>query len=104
MKINRKYLGDYHQYLIERLRKDIEESRLYLNTALEDGDPEDFLVALKNVTEAHGITKTARLAGLNRVSLYKMLSKKGNPSIFSLAAILKALGFEFRIEHSHRAA
>jgi len=102
--MNRKYLGDYHHYLIEKLGSDVNESRLYLNTALEESDPEDFLVALRNVVEAHGITKTARLAGLNRVSLYKMLSKRGNPSIFSLAAILKALGFEFRIERSHRAA
>ncbi len=104
MKINRKLVGNYHEYLINWLKNNSKEAQLYLNVALEEDDPEDFLVALKNVVEAHGITKTAKLAGLNRVSLYKMLSKKGNPSIFSLAAILKALGFEFRIERAHQTA
>jgi probable addiction module antidote protein len=96
-------LGDYHQYLIESL-KDSKEAEAYLNAALEEDDPESFLIALKNVVEANGVSKTARLARLNRVSLYKMLSKKGNPSMSSLYSVLRALGLSLRIEKTSEAA
>jgi probable addiction module antidote protein len=39
-----------------------------------------FLLALRNVAEARGMTKLAARSKLNRESLYKMLSKRGNPS------------------------
>lgn len=98
----KKHLGDYHAYLISSL-KDLEEAKAYLNVALEEKDPESFFVALRNVVEAHGITRTAKIAGLNRVSLYKMLSRKGNPSMVSLHAILRALGLSFFIDQSSAA-
>ncbi len=67
----------------------------YLNAALEDGDKEFFLVALRDVLSAQGgMTKISRLAKLHRVSLYKMLSKNGNPGIDSLIALLNAIGFQ----------
>ena len=51
----------------------------YLKASLEEGDmPEVFLMALRNVAEARGISKLARNAHLNRENLYKMLSKEGN--------------------------
>lgn len=99
----KKYLGDYHQSLIASL-KNSNETQAYLNAALEDEDPKSFLTALRNVVEAHGVTKTAKLTGLNRVSLYKMLSKKGNPSISSLYVLLKALGLGLRVGGVAKAA
>jgi len=96
------HLGDYHQYLISSL-KDLEEAKTYLNAALEENDPEDFLIALRNVVEAHGISKTAKLAGLNRVSIYKMLSKQGNPAMTSLYSILRALGLFLRVDSLEKA-
>ena len=99
----KKHLGDYHQYLIHSL-KNPKEAKAYLNAALEEDNPEDFLIALRNVVEAHGVSKTARLAGLNRVSFYRMLSKKGNPSLASLYALLRALGFSFRVDRAKKAA
>lgn len=92
----KKHFGDYHRHLIRSL-KNAKEARAYLNAALEDDDPESFLTALHNVVEAHGITKTAKMAGLNRVSLYKMLSKSGNPSLSSLYVLLRALGLGLRV-------
>ena len=92
----KKHLGDYHTWHIKAL-KDPAEAKGYLNAALEDDDPEDFFVALRNVVEAHGMTKTAKLAGLNRVSLYKMLSKTGNPSVVSICSILRAMGLMLRV-------
>ena len=88
----------YHQDLIDSL-KEPEEAVGYLRSALEENDmPEVFLVALRNVAEARGISKLARDTHLNRENLYKMLSKQGNPELGSLYAILDALGLKLSIE------
>ena len=44
-----------------------------------------------------GMTRAARLAGLNRESLYRQLSRQGNPSLASLNAVLTALRLKLRI-------
>jgi probable addiction module antidote protein len=88
----------YHDDLIEDLRKNPREAITYLNVALEDGDKEVFLLALKNVLEAYGgMTKISRSTKLHRVSLYKMFSKKGNPGIDSVIAVLNALGIQLQV-------
>jgi len=48
----------YQQDLIEAL-KNPEEAAAYLNAALEEGDKETFLLALRNVAEANGEPKQA---------------------------------------------
>jgi probable addiction module antidote protein len=54
-----------------------------------------FLQALRDVVEAQGgMTRAARLAGLNRESLYRQLSRRGNPSFACLNAVLSALGLK----------
>lgn len=90
---------DYH---IEKLR-DPEESRIYLDVALEeyqqDGDTEAFLLALRDVAEAQGgITKLAERTKLNRQNLYKALSSKGNPRFQTVETILYGLGFRLSVE------
>lgn len=88
----------YHEDLIESL-KDPEEAVGYLRAALEESDmPEVFLVALRNVAEARGISQLARDTHLNRENLYKMLSKQGNPALGSLYAILDALGLKLSVD------
>jgi probable addiction module antidote protein len=73
--------------------KDEDRALAYLNAALEEQDPRVFLIALRNVTQAQGgVAAVATRSGLNRESLYRALSKKGNPSVQTLAAILAALG------------
>ena len=87
----------YHDYLIEAL-KDAEHAAEYLNTVLEEGDRDMFLVALKNVAEAHGgMTKLSRRLKLNRPNLYRMLSKKGNPEIKTLTRVLKDFGLRLAV-------
>ena len=93
MKKSRAYQPD----LIESLR-DSEEAEEYLNAALEEDDPELFLLALRNVAEAQGgIAQLAEKAKLNRESLYRMLSDRGNPEFRSLDALLHALGFRLAV-------
>jgi probable addiction module antidote protein len=87
----------YHPELIKALR-DPREALEYLNAALEDGDSEVFLLALRDVAEAQGgVAQLAEAAKLNRESLYRMLSNRGNPELRSLDALLHALGFRLAI-------
>ena len=87
----------YHEDLIESLQNP-REAEAYLNAALEEEDPELFLLALRNVTEAQGgVAQLAKKTKLNRESLYKMLSERGNPELRSLDALLHALGFRLAV-------
>jgi len=89
---------NYDEYLIESL-KNPEEAAGYLNAALDDDDMEVFLLALRNVAQAQGgIGKLSQLSQKSRNSLYKTLSRKGNPYLESAQEILKALGFSLAIE------
>ena len=75
---------------------DSDQAAKYLTACYEEG-PEVFLQALRDVVEAQGgMTRAARLAGLNRESLYRQLSRRGNPSLASLNAVLSALGLKLR--------
>jgi len=90
---------DYREDLFELL-KDSEEAVEYLNAALEDDDPEVFLLTLRDVAEARvkGMTQLAKKTHLNRENLYKILSKKGTTELTSLGALLKALGLRLSVE------
>lgn len=84
----------YQEYLIKSL-KDPVEAEAYLNVALEEGDPQLLLLALRNVAEANGgMAKLAKKTSLNRENLYRLLSLKGNPEYSSLCTILNTLGFK----------
>lgn len=88
-----------HDDLLMELLKDEERALAYLNAALEDPDPRIFLIALRNVTLAQGgLAMVAARSGLNRESLYRALSDKGNPSVQTLAAVLGSLGARLGIE------
>lgn len=88
----------YQTELLEAL-KDPQEAAHYLSAALEEGDRERFLLALRNVVEARGgMGRLAEGTRLNRESLYRMLSAKGNPELHSLEAVLQGLGLRLAIE------
>ena len=89
----------YKENLLEDLR-DPGEAAGYLTAALEDGSPAVFLLALRDVAEAHGMKRLAEGARLNRESLYRMLSDQGNPQLFSLTAVLQELGLRLAVEVS----
>jgi len=94
--------GNYEEWLISSL-KNKKEAAAYLQVALEeyqkDGDLEAFLMALRHVAEAQGgLGKLSKKTHLNRESLYKTLSPKGNPKLQTIGLLLKGLGFEFFIK------
>jgi len=89
---------NYKNHLVESL-KDSMEAAEYLNAALEDGEPEVFLLALRDVVNSYGgMGKLAASISLNRENLYRMLSTKGNPEFFSLSTVLDAVGFRLAVE------
>ncbi|NGX63509.1 MAG: hypothetical protein KR126chlam6_00921 [Candidatus Anoxychlamydiales bacterium] len=88
----------YKKSLTERL-KNPKDAAAYLNAALEDEDLRVFLVALRDVAEAHGgISYIAKETYLNRESLYRTLSLQGNPTIMNLFLMLDALGLELNVK------
>lgn len=97
-KNKRKKSGDYKKYLLESLQ-DTDEMVAYINAALgENDDQEALLLALKHVADAQNKKQLAERAGLNRVTLYRILSKDGNPSLENLEAILGAMNLKLKVE------
>jgi probable addiction module antidote protein len=66
----------------------------YLSVALEDPNPDVFLVAVADVAKAKGMTQLAQDAGLGRESLYKALSSGAKPRYDTVLRILRALGIQ----------
>ncbi len=87
----------YRDSLLENLQ-DPAGAAAYLDAALEDEDSRVFLLALRDVAEARGISRVAAEADLNRESLYRMLSEEGNPRLSSLEALLHAFGLRLAVE------
>jgi putative addiction module killer protein/probable addiction module antidote protein len=88
----------YRENLLKSL-KDPDEAAYYLNACLEDADARVFLLALRDVADARGgVRAVSQEARLNRESLYRMLSKSGNPSLDSLAAVLNACGLRLSVQ------
>src|SRR6266566_4942352 len=87
--MKRKASISHDEAMVRELRSDPDFAAEYVRAALEDtDDPRVLLVALRRVAEAHGgIAKVARAAGIERESLYRALSRKGNPRLSTLVAV-----------------
>lgn len=88
---------DYSE-LLDELLIDPSEAAAHINAALDDGDDDVLLIALRDVAHAHGFSKIAEITSLNRENLYDALSPKGNPRLSSIEAILKAVGLCLKVE------
>lgn len=73
----------------------------YLTEALADPDPELFLMAVKNVARARGMTQLAKDAGLGRESLYKALAPGAKPRYDTVLKLIHALGLRLVVSPSH---
>jgi len=89
----------HDEAMVRRLRKDSEFAVEYLKAALEDDDePRVLLIALRHIAQAQGIAKVAKAAGIERESLYRALSPRGNPRLSTLVAVTKAIGLRLTVE------
>jgi probable addiction module antidote protein len=97
--MKRKASISHDEALIKELRTNPRFAVEYLKAALqEDSEPRVLLVALRRVVQARGIAKVARTAGVERESLYRALSARGNPRLSTLAAVTKAVGLRLTVE------
>lgn len=69
----------------------------YLTVALEDPDPDAFLMAVRDVAKARGIATIAENAGLGRESLYKALRPGAQPRFDTVRRLLDALGVKLGV-------
>jgi len=85
---------------VKMLRADPELATEYLKASLEDNAdcPTALLIALRHVAEARGMQTVAESAGIKRETLYRALSPKGNPTLKTLSAVLKAVGLRLSAE------
>ena len=86
--------------VIDRLRTDPRFAAEYLRAAMDEQDePKVLLIALRRIAEARGgMTRVARAAGVERESLHRALSGRGNPRFSTLSAVAKALGLRLTVE------
>ncbi len=71
----------------------------YLNTVLEDGEPNDIIVAFGHVARAIGMTKLAEKTGMSRPSLYKALQEDSKPQFETILKLLRAMGGSLKVEN-----
>jgi probable addiction module antidote protein len=71
----------HDEAIVKELRERPDFAAEYLKAALEDTEePGVLLVALRRVAKARGgVAKVAKAAGVERESLYRALSARGNP-------------------------
>ena len=77
-----------------RTEKDV---AAYLDAAFEDGDPAIIAAILGDIARSKGMAKIAKKTGLGRESLYKALSKDGNPGFLTVLKVVQALGYKLRL-------
>lgn len=76
----------------------------YLSAALDDENPEVFLLALATVAKARGMTQLAHDAGVGRESLYKALAPGAKPRYDTILKLVNALGVKLSISPTDHAA
>lgn len=67
---------------------------VFMADALETGDTAYIAKALGIVARAKGMTELARETGLSREQLYRSFSEKGNPTLKTMLAVMRALGVD----------
>jgi probable addiction module antidote protein len=79
------------------------EVAAYIEAMLADGDARAVPVALRTVVDAvGGMAALAGKTGLSRETLYRTLSKRGNPRLDTLAVILAAFGLRLTVQPAQR--
>jgi len=92
---------DYEKSLKQSLQN-ADEAAHYLTACLEGGSREVFLLALRQVAAAHGVSRVATRSMLGRETLYRTLSAKGNPRLDTLMRLLDTAGLRLAVEAKRR--
>ncbi len=73
---------------------DDEEIAAFMADAFETGDAAYVAKALGVVARAKGMTQISRKTGLSREQLYRSFSERGNPTLKTTLAVMRALGVD----------
>ena len=66
---------------------------------IDDDDRDAFLLALRDIASAMGgMSSIAEKTQVSRSSLYKTLSKTGNPEFRSISKLLHSMGLRLTVE------
>jgi probable addiction module antidote protein len=82
--------------------KDEEVIAEYLTAALEDPNPEVFLLAVRDVARARGMAELASNIGVGRESLYKALAPGAKPRYDTILKVMKGFGVQLLASPSVR--
>ena len=69
----------------------------YLEAVFEEGDPGLIAAALGDIARSRGMTEIARAAGVARDTLYKSLTRDGDPRLSTFLGVAKALGLKIQV-------
>lgn len=102
VKKNISELPSYEDWIVSSLKKK-KQAVIYLQTALDDyqndGNTEALLLALRYLAMAQGgVSELAKKTNLSRETLYRTLSKHGNPKLQTLGLLLSGLGFRLVVK------
>lgn len=73
---------------------DAESIALFMEDAFETGDAAYIAQALGVVARAKGMSAIANEAGVSREHLYRSFSGKGNPTLKTMLAVMRAVGLD----------
>ncbi|TPG86714.1 putative addiction module antidote protein [Pseudomonas caspiana] len=73
---------------------DPETIAIFIADAFESGDVGLIANALGIVARAKGMSKIAEESGLSREMLYRSFSEKGNPTLKTMLAVMRAVGVD----------
>ena len=73
---------------------------VFMADALETGDSAYIAKALGVIARAKGMSTISLQTGLSREQLYRSFSDKGNPTLKTTLAVMKALGLGLTIKPS----
>ncbi|WP_447530117.1 addiction module antidote protein [Vreelandella sp. TE19] len=93
-------MKNHDDAVVDMLREDPAMTLDYLRAAFDELDEQGgeaaFLMALRHVVDAQGgVAAIAQRAEVSRESLYRALSPKGNPTLRTMTAVIKATGIHF---------
>ena len=98
----------YDNWMMGRLKKNKKEAFEYLKASFEENAdcPPAFLLSLRRVSQAFDMSLEviAKETGISTAAIYKALGKKGNPTIDTLASILKTMGFKLTLASISKAS
>lgn len=78
--------------------EDDETMAEYLSAALEDPNPDVFLMAVRDVARARGMARLADEAGVGRESIYKALRPGAKPRYETVLKLVRALGVQLHAD------